>query len=146
MTPSQRLTRAGATFIILGFAAALLPQQNEAAKAAMNPGACTTPPPSYRLTTNNAPNFPATPSALITHKLPVTVYAATSTDGIKYTAAAASYRYTGANVTSSTSSGTATTLALHDNSGKSDGTFALVGTFTGNATTNIVSYPVVVSK
>lgn len=147
MTLSQRLTRAGAAFVIFGFAAALLPQQNEATKAAVNSGTCPSPPPLlYRLTTNNAPNFPATASASITHKLPATIYAAASTDGIHYTAATASYQYTGTNVMIFPSSGTATTLTVHDNSGKGDGTFALVGTFTGNNTTKIVSYPIVVSK
>ena len=42
MTLSQRLTRAGLTFILLGSVAAVLPQQGGAAIAA-NP--CTTPPP-----------------------------------------------------------------------------------------------------
>ena len=54
MTLTQRLTRAGATFIVFGIAAAVLPQQNGAAQATTASGLCGTTTVQYRLTEDSS--------------------------------------------------------------------------------------------
>ena len=61
MTLSQRLTRAGLTFILFGTVAAALPHQDDAAHATDD---CTKPPATYRLTTDSGGNTPSTTTTI----------------------------------------------------------------------------------
>lgn len=133
MTLTQRLTRAGATFIILGTAAVLVPQNGEA-KATTSSGNCSTQTPFYKLTTS--PDFSDTSGATTAVGAAVTVYAASSTNGTDYTAAGSTFSYTGGGTNLSNASGTSTTIST-----PAAGSYTLTGMYSGISLT----YPVQVN-
>jgi hypothetical protein len=134
MTLTQRLTRAGATFIILGAAALLIPQ-NDAAQATTATSSCAKTNPFYRLTTNPSP-FSDTVGATVAINTSVVVYAASSSDGTNYTATTASFSYSDPKGTVTPTSGISTSV-----SSPAVGDYTLTGTFPGNIT---LGYPITV--
>jgi hypothetical protein len=133
MTLTQRLTRAGAAFIIFGTAAAMLPQTGEA-KATTSSTTCGTHTISYRLTTD--PNFTDTyyTSTNSANQTTPPIYAAIDT-GSGYQGTTADYTYTDPNATLSPASGLSTTVTTTT-------TGALTGTFHINGSVYTVQYTV----
>ena len=137
MTLTQRLTRAGATFIIFGVAAAVLPQQNGAARAVTDSGTCNKQPFYYRLTEGGSSTN--TTSSTVASGKTVTIDAFTSADNSTFSPANASYTFNGGSL--STSSGISTTVT----GGSVPGNYTLTGTFT-DTTTHTVDYPITVTQ
>ena len=115
MTLTQRLTRAGATFIVFGIAAAVLPQQDGAAQATTVDGPCVPPTAQYRLTANSdGTDSGATTS--VASKTSITLYSFYSIGaGDKFLAAepTTTYSFSPLDVTASSvfnSSGVSTTF------------------------------------
>ena len=81
MTLTQRLTRAGATFIVFGIAAAVLPQQNGAAQATTASGLCGTTTVQYRLTGNPDGTDSGSSQKFISSITSITLYSLYSTGG-----------------------------------------------------------------
>lgn len=98
MTLSQRLTRAGMTFIILGTAAALLPQQNEAAQATTNCQDCPTVTTNYRLTADSSCGN-STFFTFVRTNTQVKLYAFTSQGNGPFSPESATYSYSGSTST-----------------------------------------------
>ena len=113
MTLTQRLTRAGATFIVFGIAAAVLPQQNGAAQATTVDGPCVPPTAQYRLTANSdGTDSGATTS--VASKTSITLYSFYSTGGsFLHADSTTTYSFSPFDVTASSvfnSSGASTTF------------------------------------
>ena len=138
MTLTQRLTRAGATFIVFGVVAAILPQQNGAAQATTVTGLCNMVAVSYRLT-ENSDKTDSGPAKVVASGTPVTLYSFYSSDGGNtYSPASANYTYVTTSGTINLGFGTSVTFAP-----ASSGTVtALV---IGNGTVQAVTYGITVN-
>ena len=140
MTLTQRLTRAGATFIVFGVVAAILPQQNGSAQAVTNSADCSGVSVHYRLTEGSAAND--TTQASVNHGTSVVVNAFPATNDGPYSATNVLFSYTGGSGNLSPTSGSTTTIST-----PFSGNYSLSGTFTnsGDNSQHIVSYPIIVN-
>ena len=137
MTLTQRLTRAGATFIVFGIAAAVLPQQNGAAQATTASGLCGTTTVQYRLTKDSGGQTDSGTTTSVVSTTPITLYSFYSIGG-SFLAAEPTTTY-------SFSPLNATTLPVFNSSGASTTfTLAVPGRVTANihayGSTHIVTY------
>jgi len=138
MTLSQRLIRAGLTFIILGTAAALLPQQNEAAQATSNCNDCTKVTINYRLSPASCGG--STFFSFVKSGTPVKLYASTSQGNGPYSLTSAAYSYTG-----STSPGKAFTSPGTSTTGSPTSSGSVKANFTVSGhPTYTIQYPIYV--
>ena len=74
MTLTQRLTRAGATFIVFGIAAAVLPQQDGTAQATTLSGQCGSTTVYYRLTEDPSGATGTVTTTSVASKTSITLY------------------------------------------------------------------------
>ena len=139
MTLTQRLTRAGATFIVFGIAAAVLPQQDGAAQATTLSGQCGSTTVYYRLTEDPSGATGTVTTTSVASKTSITLYSFYSIGaGDKFLAAEPTTTY-------SFSPLPGTTLSVFNSSGVST-TFTppVPGTVTANihayGSTYIVTY------
>ena len=143
MTLTQRLTRAGATFIVFGVVAAILPQQNGSAQAVTDPGTCNNTTAYYKLTEGGSSTDST--SSTVTSIQNATVNAFASSDNSNFHSVSASYSYTGDGANLSTTIGSSTTVSRGS---IVSGSYTLTGTFTDpapTAATHIVNYPIIVN-
>ena len=135
MTLTQRLTRAGATFIVFGIAAAVLPQQNGAAQATTASGLCGTTTVQYRLTEDPNGVTDSGTTTSVASKTSITLYSFYSTGG--------SFLHADSTTTYLFSPSDITTLPVFNSSGAST-TFTppVPGTVTANIHANGLTYTV----
>ena len=141
MTISQRLTRAGLTFILFGTVAAVLPQQSGAVRA----DTCVTPTGSYRLTSHADCTTDAS-TAIISNSPPTTIplYTCFAADGTNFGPDSSNFSITvGNTATLSPSSGTTTTVS-HANNGPGNDT--VTSTSTQGSITYTAQYAITVSN